>query len=177
MLIKDTKNNEDEIKQRYNELKESNPQYKNVPWGGAYRGYGRLQKEGLRMHLHQVPFEEIISRNSPEGRNPISIANYCLVIIYQYWEDHFRKLIAESLNKEKDDVQAQLFDDINQLRKSIIHHRSIAKSEIKKCRILKWFKKGESIHITKDMFEEMIDKILDCLDEIEADPNRFLVPN
>lgn len=177
MIVKDTKNDEDEIKKRYDEWKDSNPQYEHVAWGGSTRGYGRLQKEGQRMHLHQVPVEEIISRNSRHGRNQISIANYCIVILYQYWEDHFRNLIATSLNRNKNDIQIQLFGDIKFIRESIIHHRGIAKPEIRNCQILKWFKKGEPIDVTNDMFEEMIDKILDCLDEIEIDPNRFLVSN
>ena len=175
MIRKEKKKDQDDIIKRHKEWQESNQEYKNIPLSGSYYGYGRLQKQGQRMHLHQATFEEIMFRNSPDGRNFILIANLCIVSIYQYWEDHYRKLIAQCLGSNKDNIQVPLFADINFLRRSIIHNFGIAVHEADRCEILKWFKKLEPIQITRDMFEQLIDEILDCLDKMEANPNQFIV--
>jgi hypothetical protein len=152
--------------------------YKDTMIFCTYRSYGRLVKPGQHIrHIHQVPYEEIESRNLPQGRNHILIANLCLVTIYQYWNDYYRPSIANCLNININNIQVPLFGDIKFLRESIIHHRGIAISKVERCAILKWFKVGEPIQITKDMFEQMIDEVINCLDKIETDPKQFISSN
>jgi hypothetical protein len=40
---------------------------------------------------HSAPFGEVISRNTKTGSNFRFIWNMCLISIYQYWEDNYRK--------------------------------------------------------------------------------------
>jgi len=107
-------------------------------------------------------------RLSNEGENINFIGNMCLVLFYQYWEDNYKDKIAKKLGlSNKDKLKSELFCDINQYRKSIIHHNSIALREINKCTILKWFTEGEEIIIDDQMMEELF--LL-----IEKEINKFM---
>lgn len=175
LIIDETEREKAEIIKRREEYREF---YKNTFILDSYRSYGRLVKPGQRVrHLHQVSFKEIESRNLPQGRNHILIANLCLVTIYQYWEDYYRASIAKCLDIEKNNIKVPLFNDIRFLRDSITHHQGIAISRVDRCEILEWFKEGEPIRITKDMFEQMIDEIINCLDKIETNPKQFISSN
>ena len=51
--------------------------------------------------LHETTIGEYKRRNEDGGQNWVFLANVCLVGIYQYWEDHFRKEIASALAEER----------------------------------------------------------------------------
>lgn len=98
-------------------------------------------------------------RNEKGGTNYKFIANMCLVSIYQYWEDKYRKKIEQALGLEENAVKSDIMGDINWLRQSIIHKKAIASKKVEESKLLKWFKKGAEITIDKDMFEEMVSQI------------------
>lgn len=126
-------------------------------------GMGDPRKPGARI-LHVATQAELIKRNEDEGENYMVIANMCVVLIYNYWEDHYREAIAhELLMKNKNDLQSDIMGDLNWLRQSIIHHRGYAIKDVEKCEILKWFKDGDLIIIDKNRFEEIIIQVKDYL--------------
>ena len=88
-------------------------------------------------------------RNSKDGKNYQFIGNMCLMIIYQYWEDYYRGKLAKSYEIDKDDIQSDLFGDLRLIRHSIIHHNSIASSEIKRCK-----KQMENIFNQKERLDD-----------------------
>lgn len=92
-----------------------------------------------------------------------------MVLIYQYWEEHYRELIAKEYGFSKNDLKIDIFGDLRNLRNSIIHHKGI---EIDgKYKILKWFKKDKEIKIDKEQFEEIILNIRNALVRIQESPN------
>lgn len=121
-------------------------------------GRGNPNKKGA-YSLHDCSQGAFKERNKKNGKNYRIIAEACLVMIYQYWEDYYRQKIAKKSGVSKDDIKWDIMGDLKIFRNSIIHHKGIAKSDIKNCKILKWFKKGEVININNRQFEEIIRNI------------------
>lgn len=104
--------------------------------------------------LHTATQKEVLERNKETGLNYKTIANLCVVLVYQYWEEHYRALIAEERGLAKDKLKIDIFGDLKNLRHSIIHHKEIETDG--KYGILKWFNKGDEIKISKEQFEKII---------------------
>jgi hypothetical protein len=95
-------------------------------------------------------------RLSASGENINFIGNMCLVLFYQYWDDHYRKEIAKYKGYSGENkIQSDLFGEIRHIRNSIIHHNSIAKYEVSKCKLLQWFTEGEEIIIDDLKMEQL----------------------
>lgn len=118
--------------------------------------------------LHAATQREVIERNKENGLNYKTIANLCIVLIYQYWEDHFRKLIAEESGMNKDDLKVDIFRDLNSIRQSIIHHKGIAVDKIKKAKILRFFNAGDEIIFSKKEFDMVIAHIKFALNALRV---------
>lgn len=118
---------------------------------------------------HSAPFAEVISRNTQAGSNFRFIGNMCLISIYQYWEDDYRKKIAKLLHKKKNDLKEPIMGDIRELRNSIIHHKAIALPEVKKCTLLKWYQEGDEIFINKEQFKEIIKHIRAYINQLKSE--------
>ena len=119
--------------------------------------YGRGKpgsKDSYIMHISEI--REVKERNKNEGENYKNIANLCLVLIYQYWENYYRKRIANDIGCKKNDLKLDIFGEIRIIRESIIHHRSIALEKVEEFKLLKWFKKGDKIEIDSKKFERII---------------------
>ncbi len=107
--------------------------------------------------LHECTQGQLKKRNDKDNDNYIIIANLCIVLIYQYWEDHYRKQIAKELGlPNKDALKSDIMGDLRLLRTSIIHHNAIAKKEVENCKLLKWFKEGDKIYIDSKKFENIV---------------------
>jgi len=98
---------------------------------------------------------ELKKRINKDGENYKTIANLCIVLIFQYW-DYYRKKIAKQLNIEENEIKFDIMGDIRYLRNSILKHKGTGNHEMKKCKILKWFKEGEEININPEQFEKII---------------------
>ena len=109
--------------------------------------------------FHISTRKEYKKRNSKDGLNYKFLGNMCLVIIYQYWEDSFRGKIAEITNTRKDNILSDLFGDLRLLRRSIIHHNSIALKEVENCKLLKWFKESDEIFIDQKKLLEILSNV------------------
>lgn len=84
------------------------------------------------------------------------MANMCIVDIYQYWEEHYRKSISDALGVGKNDIKSNILGDLRYLRQSILHHRGICITKKEKFKILKFFDKDEPIKITSRMMDKII---------------------
>lgn len=120
--------------------------------------------------LHKISQGELKARNREKGINFIFLANVCITIIYQYWEDHYRNKLASILDIEPDNILIPIFGDLRLLRRSIIHHRGIALSDVEKCEILTWFSEGDQISIDRSQMEIVIDEIQKAISNLR---NKF----
>jgi tetratricopeptide (TPR) repeat protein len=124
----------------------------------AFFSYGKGDPNNSDSYiLHKCTQGKLKERNKKDGNNDAVIANLCIVLIYQYWEDHYRKQIAEELGlSNKNDIESDIMGDLGSIRNSIIHHGAIALKKVEKCKLLKWFKEGNRIYVNREMFENII---------------------
>lgn len=106
------------------------------------------------------------TRINKHGTTSIKIGQMCVFQIYQYWEDHYRKKIAEAIGTSKNDINIDIFGDLRLIRNSIIHHRGIALPTIINCKKIKLFHQGQVIDFTQN-------DVIDLVDRIKKDLNEF----
>jgi Trypsin-like peptidase domain len=124
---------------------------------------------GAANHVaHTTTIAERIGRNADCGENATFVGNMALVMIYSYWEDHYREQIATARRVTKDDLKSDVMGDMRWLRQSIIHHRGIATNDVGNCKVLLWFAKGEEIFLSEQMFLQMISYVRAYLDELRS---------
>ena len=117
--------------------------------------------------LHKAKQADFKARIQQGSKNETFLGNMCLVMIYQYWEDHYRLKIAKALGMEdKDDLKCAIMGDVRHLRRSIIHNNGIAVPEVNNCELLKWFAPGDHIMIDQSNLEELVQHIDSCLEEL-----------
>jgi hypothetical protein len=114
---------------------------------------------GMPEIFHHATQKDYKNRNKPTDRNYKFIGNMCLITIYQYWEDHYRKKLADTLAINKRAIKSDLFGDIGIIRNSIIHNNSIASNKVNKCKLLKWFRSGDKIFINQEMLKTILRNI------------------
>jgi len=130
-------------------------------------GMGDPNLPGAR-ELHTCTQAEIKRRNAKGGPNYAIIANLCVVLLYQYWEDQFRGEIAQVLfGINKDDLKSDLLGDLRLIRNAIVHHRGVATAEISKCKVLHWFSPGDTVVIGEARFDEIILGLKRVADDLE----------
>ena len=125
---------------------------------------------GAANHVaHTTTIAERISRNAYGAENATFVGNMALVMIYSYWEDHYRTQIATALGLVKgDDLKSDVMGDIRRLRQSIVHHRGIATDEIACCKVLTWFAPGDHIFLNEEMFLQLISYVRAYLAELRS---------
>jgi hypothetical protein len=115
--------------------------------------------------LHEVSQGEVKDRNRQHGENSLFMGSLCLVAIYQFWEDHFRNEVAAELKVDRGDLKHDLLGDIRLIRNTIVHHGGVAKADIAKCRLLKWFKPGDSVAIDEEKMKQIVFAIRGACEE------------
>ena len=135
----------------------------------SYYGVGDPNKLDSYV-LHECTQGQLKKRNEKDGDNYSIIANLCIVLIYQYWEDHYRGQIAKELElPRKNNLKSNIMGDLRLLRTSIVHHKAIAKGEVENCILLQWFKKGDTIYVNSKMFESIIFHIKEYIRQMDSD--------
>jgi hypothetical protein len=87
--------------------------------------------------------------NEHNGRNSQRLGTLCMVQIYTLWNDKYRPMLKEQLG---DAPNSDIMGDIRYLRHSIVHHKGVAIQEVSKCKVVHWFKPGDTIAIFFDQF-------------------------
>lgn len=119
--------------------------------------------------LHMCSQGGFKKKNGPDGDNQVMAANMCLVMIYTYWEDHYREKISQVIGlKDKNEVKIEIMGDVRILRNSIVHHGGYVISD-KKFKILTWFQPGDKININLDQFDEIKRQIEKGLSKLSQD--------
>ncbi|MDD2835605.1 MAG: hypothetical protein PHY05_05590 [Methanothrix sp.] len=108
-------------------------------------------------------------KNALGGFNQRMVGNMCLVLIYQYWDDHYRKKIAEYAKREKDDIKLDIMGDLRILRHSIVHNKGVLSDRKGFCKILKWYSAGDEISMDLGQFEELIHHVELGLSKLSQD--------
>lgn len=124
--------------------------------------------------IHEETLGDFIIRMSKDGRNTTFAANMCIISIFHYWEDHYRKAIADALNISKEDLKTDIIGDIRLLRNSIVHHNAIALKEIEKCKILNLFKEHDIIKLSREDILYIINGVKNYTAKLKSDASKSI---
>lgn len=107
-----------------------------------------------------LPIGEVLERSAPDGDFPNQIAKWMIVAIYALWEDRYRGEIAKELNvSDKNQIEADLMEDICQIRNCIVHKNSVISVEYKGLKKLNWGLCPGPLCITHDMFVNLMESM------------------
>ena len=112
---------------------------------------------------------EMKRRLRRDGSNTLLLGQQCIVSTYAYWEEYLRieigkaigVLPADAIQSEdtrkvlNQHVVSDLWGDLRHIRNGIVHANGVATSEIEKCKLIKWFKKGDTIELTFDRMRDL----------------------
>ncbi len=115
---------------------------------------------------HESPQGELKARNGRGGTNEREMSRLLILTMYQFWEDHYRRIFAAKIGKEKNEIVSDYFGDIRLIRNAIVHHRNVATEEILKCKVLKLFRPGEEIYLNDAGVIRLIGDLRSALEEI-----------
>ncbi len=123
-----------------------------------------FSKDFATSAIHKATQGEVKSRNLPGGSNFTTLGQLCLVSFYDFWNDYLRRqyVIAKGhLDRHETDraviecrlrkyASHDLWGDLRLLRQSIVHNHGVATSDTKRCKLIRWFKPGDSISLTPE---------------------------
>lgn len=117
------------------------------------------------MHLYSTTQGELRRRNDNGGKNRRLLGQRFIVDLYAFWEDEYRSRLAVALGVHRGEIASDIFGDIRILRNSIIHHQGIALPAVEQCKILTWFKTGDTVQLDEEQFHTVIVEIRKWLEE------------
>ena len=107
--------------------------------------------------LHAVPIGDLRKRLAEDADDYRHIANYCVVTLFQFWEEEFRPRLAQLRRISTSEIQSDEWGDLRILRNSIIHNKGIATSDVARMKVFPWFSSGVPISITKEQLKVLIE--------------------
>ena len=130
--------------------------------------------------IHRATQGEAKMRNSSAGANIMARGQLCLISFYDFWKNYLSKEYFKAKGKfdptEKNKKAAgkacrehashDLWSDIGYLRNSIVHNKGIALSNVKNCKLIKWFKPDDEIALTPDHMRDLFLAFLKYRDEL-----------
>lgn len=108
-------------------------------------------EEGVWYELTKL----LIDNNLPQGSNLRFVGNYCIVTLFQFWEENIRPRIAQVFGVELNEINHPLFGDIRNFRNAIIHNHGFATSDVERNEIFNWYKREDLINMRKDNYTKI----------------------
>lgn len=111
--------------------------------------------------------EHVRSRTEAKGENTTALGAFCLIALYQYWEDSWRPHLAKVLGKSKNEIVSDLWGDVRLIRICLIHKRGVADAALaNEAKELRWFSEGQTIAIDPPKFGELMARLRDFMDRL-----------
>ena len=106
----------------------------------------------------------VINASKQDGTNALILSRSILVLVYALWEDKYRAAIAKDCGlSEKNDLQSDVFQDLNKYRQAIVHANGTLDREPT---VLGLFKRGDVVAPTSDQMHELFVSLTDELNRI-----------
>ena len=108
-------------------------------------------------------FGELSDASAPDGTISVLHRRSVITLIVASWEDEFRNRIAQECGVEKNDLQSDVFHDVNRFRQAILHAGAKLDVEPKALGI---FHKGDEIALTGPHMDLIFRALIDELNRI-----------
>ena len=132
------------------------------PQNSMYFGQGDPNDPSAKYQYRRT-FGYLVKASEKDGVNFVIHHRSVLVLAVALWEDHFRERIAEECNIEKNDLQSDVFRDLNSYRQAILHGNNKLR---KKPKVIQLFRKGDEISLTNEHMETIFRTLIDELNSI-----------
>ena len=120
----------------------------------------QADQRGPQECLHRSTQGDFKLRTSPRGLDARLLGQMVVAQLYSAWEDKCRALIASNLGlPKKNALASDLFYDLNKLRQAIIHNQGKATLEVERAKVIRWFRCGDEIFISRERVQQLLDEI------------------
>ena len=114
-------------------------------------------------YQYNKEFREIIAASDKGGRNERTHRNSVLVLAYSLWEVKYRREIALECGKRANDIQSDVFQDLNKYRQAVLKVGGQLDREPSK---LQFFGKGDEVALTEEHMHLLFSTLVEALNEI-----------
>ena len=113
---------------------------------------------------YQRDFGYLLDMSANNGPLSVIHRRSVVTLLYSAWEDRHRALIAEEIGfKSKNDLNSDVFRDVNVYRRAIIHAGGRLRDEPK---VFGFFEKGEEVSLTHKHIDLIFRHVVDELNRI-----------
>ena len=113
-------------------------------------------------HYRTTP-RRLLHASGPDGLNKRLLHHSVIVYAYALWEDRYRQRIAQECQVAKNDIESDVFYDLNTYRQAAVHSFQRVN---RKPKILGFFTKGERIEFTAQQMQELFRELIAELNRI-----------
>lgn len=117
------------------------------------------------VYQYRTTPRRLLSASGPNGINQRLLNHSVIVYAYSMWEDRYRQRIARECGISKNDVESDVFYDLNTYRQAAVHSFQIIKREP---RILTYFAEGDRMEFTAQQMQHLFRQLIDELNRIGA---------
>jgi hypothetical protein len=111
--------------------------------------------------------QNLHARNRATGENVAALGAFCLIALYQYWEDSWRPHLASALGRQLKEIGSDLWGDVRLIRICLIHKRGVADGDVQnKSKEIHWFSMGDPIVIDPPKFTELMARVRDFAERL-----------
>lgn len=125
------------------------------------------EQHGPQKLLHRTTQGEFKRRTTSGGLDARLLGYMMVALLYGSWEDKCREKFALALgHSKKSDLQADVFGDLCKLRNAIVHNHGIATQDVESAKVLRWFRRGDSMFISHEHVDRLFDHLDACITQL-----------
>ncbi|MDE0343017.1 MAG: hypothetical protein OXK82_07610 [Deltaproteobacteria bacterium] len=112
-------------------------------------------------------YGSMLDANSPNGSNAQLMRCGVIVLAYSLWEDHYRgRIAAECGLQGKNDIESEVFRDLNIYRRAAVHTGRILRDRPK---VLPFLSKGAALRFSPADMQRLFELLIDELNRLGRD--------
>ena len=113
---------------------------------------------------YETTHESLVEASRKNGINAQTLRRAVITIAYSYWEDRYRSMIADECGfAHKNDIQSEVFTDLNKYRQSILHAGGVLQREPS---VIRLFSRGDMISLEKDHMHDLFTMMVNGLNQL-----------
>ena len=112
-------------------------------------------------------YGNMLDANSPNGPNAQLMRCSVIVLAYSLWDDQYRgKIAAECGFRHKNDIESDVFRDLNLCRRAVVHAGRIVRSQPK---VLPFLSKGAAMQFSAADMQRLFELLIEELNRLGRD--------